>query len=88
MYRAPLPCLRLDFPSASELVQLPPSAVIHHLPGRKEIDEHNLGMLSILSTGKSTCFKINKYTTVDPKQWVDSRRVFEEQDQTHYMRKH
>jgi len=28
------------------------------------------------------------YTTVDPKQWVDSRRVFEEQGQTHDMRKH
>ena len=27
------------------------------------------------------------YTTVDPKQWVDSRRV-EEQGQTHDMRKH
>ena len=26
------------------------------------------------------------YTTVDPKQWVDSRRV-EEQGQTHDMRK-
>ena len=31
---------------------------------------------------------VKKNSTVDPKHWVDSRRVFEEQGQTHDLRKH
>jgi hypothetical protein len=31
---------------------------------------------------------MKKYTTIIPKQWVDLKRIFEEQGQTQDMRKH
>jgi hypothetical protein len=51
-----------------------------------------LGVPLIQEQSHAACIKAESegtsyYTTVDPKQWVDSRRV-EEQGQTHDMRKH